>query len=69
MNKSICHLHVRATERGASLAEYAFIAAIVLIPLIVGMELLQQQSKEVIVDGGSRAGTPAEYSEGAVFSP
>ena len=57
------------SQRGASAVEYAFIAALIIIPLIAGTHLLRQESTSVIVEGGKRSGTPAEYSEGAVIPP
>lgn len=54
---------VRA-QRGATAIEYALLAAALLIPLVVAIEVFEQKSGVVIQDGGDRIGTPAEYSEG-----
>jgi Flp pilus assembly pilin Flp len=51
-------------ERGATAVEYALVAAAMMIPLSLVVSSFQDRSGTVINETGTRAGTPAEYSEG-----
>lgn len=54
----------RSNERGATAIEYAFLVALMAVPLVEVVEIVRDEQGEVIAENGARAGVPDEYSSG-----
>jgi Flp pilus assembly pilin Flp len=55
-------------QRGATVIEYAFLIVLLVVPLVEVTDAMQDQQGETILENGTRAGTPAEYSSGVAPS-
>ena len=54
----------RSRMRGATVIEYAFLIALLVIPLVETLEIVRDEQGETISENGARAGIPDEYSSG-----